>query len=83
MAVTKRSNLDSAAAHRVWEAFQSQHDLSNQKGQTAGVEPASGRVWIGPSIEDVIDQRDADGFNTPLYFFRIGSKTYYHKGAHR
>ncbi len=35
------------------------------------------------SIQDVIAQRDADGNTTPLFFVRVGSETYYRKGAHR
>ena len=83
MAVTSHSEVDSAAARRIWDTFQQGHDLSGRTGQTAGVDPASGRIWFGTSIQQVVEQRDADGCTAPLYFVRVGSPTYYRKGGRR
>ena len=57
--------------------------MSKKVGQTAGVDPASGCIWFGDSIQDVIAQRDAEGSEAPLFFVRVGSATYYRKGGHR
>jgi len=83
MTVSNWTNSDSAKAQAIWDEYQRQHDLSEQIGQTAGIEPVSGRVWLGDSIEAVVAQRNADGINSPLYFERVGSPTYYRKGGHR
>jgi hypothetical protein len=66
-----------------WEAYQQQHDLSLQQGQTAGIDPVSGRIWFGPSAKAIVAQLAAEGLTIPLYFLRIGSDVYLRKGYHR
>ena len=61
--------------------YQKQHDLSDRIGQTAGIDPASGRIWFGESIQDIVCQRDAQGLHSPLFFERVGSETYFRKGG--
>jgi len=77
------NEADTANAEQIWSDYQRQHDLSNLDGKTAGIDPHSGRVWIGDSIQDVLSQRDAHGVDSLLFFERIGSKTYYRKGGRR
>jgi len=48
-------------AEQIWSDYQERHDLSKCIGKTAGVDPRTGRVWIGEAIQDVVSQRDADG----------------------
>jgi hypothetical protein len=83
MTVAKWTDGESERAEKVWLDHQQHHDVSAKLGQTAGIEPASGRIWFGDSIQDVIAQRDADGESAPLFFVRVGSETYYRKGGHR
>jgi hypothetical protein len=77
------TNSDTTKAEQIWAEYQRQHDLSDQAGKTAGIDPKSGRVWIGESIQDVLAKRSADGIESLLYFERIGSTTYYRKGGRR
>jgi hypothetical protein len=77
------SEEDTAKAHEIWSAYKGQHDLSDMAGSTAGIDPHSGRVWIGESILDVLSQRDAEGIDALLFFERIGSEAYYRKGGRR
>ncbi|HEX3033886.1 MAG TPA: hypothetical protein VHT73_01980 [Thermodesulfobacteriota bacterium] len=82
----RRSNwteAESVKAKKIWAEYQKQHDLSNRIGQTAGIDPKSGRIWFGESIRDIVLQRDAEGFSSPLFFERIGSQTYFRKGSHQ
>ncbi|HVT27410.1 MAG TPA: hypothetical protein VHE81_05270 [Lacipirellulaceae bacterium] len=72
-----------AKAERIWVEYQQTHDLSDKLRKTAGIDPKSGRVWIGESIQDVLSQRDADGIDSLLFYERVGSKTYYRKGGRR
>jgi hypothetical protein len=65
-----------------WAAYQ-QHDLSALQGQTAGIDPVSGRTWFGPSVKAIVAQLAAGGLTIPLYFLRIGSDVYLRKGFHR
>jgi hypothetical protein len=83
MNVSNWTQADSDRAQRVWSEYEQEHDLSDRDGQTAGIDPATGRIWFGDSIQHVVALRDADGNNAPLYFVRVGSPTYYRKGGHR
>jgi hypothetical protein len=83
MSVSTWSEADSKRAQQIWADYQKQHDVSEQAGQTGGIEPVSGCIWFGDSIQDVIAQRDAAGSGQPLFFVRVGSETYYRKGGHR
>jgi hypothetical protein len=83
MTVPSWTEADSKRAEEIWSDYQRQNDLSDRKGETAGVDPFSGRIWFGDSIEDVVAQRDADGNAHPLFFMRVGFPTYYRKGGHR
>lgn len=74
---------ESDRAQEIWSDYQRTHDLSAHAGQTAGIDPASGRIWFGDSIRSGVAQRDAAGVGAPLYFVRVGSATYYRKGGHR
>lgn len=83
MTASTWTEADSNRAQEIWSQYQQRHDLSAKVGQTAGIDPVSGRIWFGESIQDVIARRDADGSAAPLFFIRVGSEAYYHKGGHR
>jgi hypothetical protein len=70
-------------AKRIWAEYETTHDVSYRKGQTAGIDPESGAIWFGTDIFDIVDQRKEKGLNSPLYFVRIGYPTYYRKGGRR
>src|SRR5215510_3888281 len=77
------TKADTAQARHYWEAYQQQHDLSARQGQTAGIDPVSGRIWFGPSAKAIVAQLAAEGLTIPLYFLRIGSDVYLRKGSQR
>ena len=81
MTASTWTESDTAKAEQIWSDYQERHDLSACIGKTAGIDPNTGRVWIGESIQDVLSQRNADGIDSLLFFERIGSKTYYRKGG--
>ena len=83
MTVSTWTESDTAKAEQIWADYQEQHDLSTSGGKTAGIDPKTGRVWIGESIQDVLSQRNNDGIDSLLFFERIGSRTYYRKGGRR
>jgi hypothetical protein len=83
MTVSQWTEADSNRAREIWSKYQQHHDLSGKVGQTVGIDPASGCVRFGESIQEVVAQRDADGSEAPLFFIRVGSATYYRKGGHR
>jgi hypothetical protein len=83
MTISQWTEADSNRAQKIWSEYGQHHDLSKQVGQTAGIDPNSGRIRFGDSIQEVIAQRDADGSDAPLFFVRVGSEGYYRKGGHR
>ncbi|MBW3540162.1 MAG: hypothetical protein KY476_07825 [Planctomycetes bacterium] len=70
-------------AQGLWAEFQQQHDLSDRKGEIAGIDPKTGHIWIGEWFTDVVAQRDAAGVANPLWFERIGFPVVIRKGGHR
>lgn len=83
MAATAWTDEDTANAKQIWAEYQRRHDLSARAGQTAGIDPKTGRVWFGESIADIVSQRDAEGLDSPLRFERVGSAVYYRKRVRR
>ena len=83
MTLSNWTEADSKRAQEIWSEYQQSHDLSRNLGQSAGIDPVSGRIWFGDSLQDVIARRDADGSDAPLFFVRVGSATYYRKGGRR
>jgi hypothetical protein len=81
--VSQWKEADSIKADEIWRRYQQEHDLSGLTGQTAGIDPTSGNVWFGPSIQEVVARRDAGGSAAALFFVRIGSAAYYRKGGRR
>ena len=77
------TQADSQEAKQIWEEYQKQHNLSARIGQTVGIDPKSKRIWFGTSIQDIVLQRNSEGLDSPLFFERVGSETYFRKGGHR
>jgi hypothetical protein len=71
------------AAIRSWDEYQKAHDVTELKGQAAGIDPETGDVWFGADITDIVKQREAQGLSSPLFFVRVGYPTYYRKGRRR
>jgi hypothetical protein len=71
--------VNTKEAERIWAEYETNHDLSGLRGKTAGIDPITGNIWIGDSIFNVIDQRDAAGVESLLFFVRIGYRTYFTK----
>jgi hypothetical protein len=72
---------DVQRAEALWGDYQKAHDLSGEAGRTAGIDPESGRIWLGDSMLEVTQKQDAAGDPAPLFFVRIGSAYYFRKGA--
>lgn len=83
MNATEWTDEDTARAMKFWDDYQAAHDVSSLRGQTAGIDPETGRVWFGESLADIVDQMEALGARRPLYFVRIGKDYYYRKGGRR
>lgn len=82
MSIAHLTDAESETAQRLWREYIAQHDVSNRDGQTAGIDPASGRIWFGNSIQDIVRQMDAEQIAAGLFFVRVGSDVYWQKGGH-
>ncbi len=67
MAVGNWTEAETERAHHVWATYQREHDITDRSGQTAGIDPASARVWFGESAKDIVGQMEAEGVAAPLY----------------
>jgi hypothetical protein len=83
MAVTDWTKADTERAQSIWDEYVAEHDLSDRKGQAAGIDPDSGHIWFGESALDIVDQMDAANEFRPLFFVRVGSPSYLRKGGRR
>lgn len=81
--MTPKIDVDVARAQQLWDDYQSSHDLSALIGKAAGIDPISGQIWFGESILDIAHKRQAEGLDSPLFFVRVGSRTYYRKVGKR
>ena len=79
MAVGNWTETETKRARHIWAVYQQEHDISERIGQTAGIDPSSGRVWFGESTKDIVAQMETEGVTTPLYFVRVGSEYYLRK----
>ncbi len=77
------TEADSRKSKQIWETYQEQYDLSEHVGQTVGIDPKSNRIWFGDSIQEIVQQRDREGLDSPLFFQRVGDDTYFRKGSHQ
>lgn len=81
MPATSWTEADTATAKRIWEEYQRTHDLSDRIGQAVGIDPGTGEVWFGEDALDIVRQRRSRGLNSPLFFERVGFRTYLRKGG--
>ena len=79
MPALRMTDGELARAQQLWDEYQKQHDLSERKGQAAGIDPISGRIWFGESIVDIANHLQQEGLDLPLFFVRVGSSAYYRK----
>jgi hypothetical protein len=77
------TDADIARAKEIWRDYQQTHDVTALRGQAAGIDPTTGEVWLGEDILDIYEQRLSKGLTSPLFFERIGYRTYIRKGARR
>jgi hypothetical protein len=83
MAVPRLTDAQIQQARDLWAEYQRQHDLSDRRGQAAGIDPISGGIWFGESGIDIRRQLDAQGIEPPLYLVRVGKDYYWRKGPRR
>jgi hypothetical protein len=77
------TQADTNRALETWRRYQRQNDVSGWVGQTAGIDPVSGRVWFGESATDIWEQMESEGIEVPLYYVRVGADYYVRKGGRR
>ena len=61
------TKADSRTCKQIWAEYQKQHDITDRIGQTAGIDPKSGQIWFGDSIQEIVQQRQVKGLTSPLF----------------
>ena len=74
------TEADSSKCKQIWAEYKEQHDITERIGQTAGIDPKSGRIWFGESALEIVKKRETEGLTSPLFFERVGYTTYFRKG---
>lgn len=82
-AVCEWTESDTERAKEFWQEYQDTHDVSDRRGQAAGIDPVSGRVWFGEDGLDIKRQMSQDGIDRPFYCIRVGYDYYLRKGGRR
>jgi hypothetical protein len=80
MSASTWTDADTVRACRIWDEYQQSNNVASLVGQTAGIDPASGRIWFGDSAADIRRQRQLEGIDTPIYCVRVGYDYYLRKG---
>jgi hypothetical protein len=83
MADVKLTNADTKRAQQIWDEYVSKNELANRRGQAAGIDPVSGRIWFGESASDIFCTMKESGEVVPLFFVRVGYDSYLRKGGRR
>ena len=68
-------------ANRLWGLYESSHDLTDDQGKIAAIEPHSGQVVIAQTASEILVMRGKDA--PPALLKRIGSPAYYQRGGRR
>ena len=77
------TEIDSHKCKQIWAEYKEQHNIADRIGQTAGIDPKSGRIWFGNSALEIVEKRQAEGLTSPLFFQRVGYEAYLWKGGRR
>ncbi len=83
MSTSTWTDDDAQRALQIWAAHKCDHDVSALTGQTAGIDPKSGRIWFGESASDIRRQQQDEGIDAPFYCVRVGYDYYVRKGGRR
>lgn len=77
------TKADSRKCKQIWAEYQEQYDITDHIGQTAGIDPKSGRIWFGDSALEIVKKRETESLTSPLFFERVGYEAYLWKGGRR
>jgi hypothetical protein len=71
-----------AKAQEIWRCYEKAHNLSEQEGKIAAVDPNTGQVWIGDTPREIQHAMRSVGATSPVYLVRIGTDHFIRKGRH-
>jgi hypothetical protein len=83
MTETSRATLDAEKAQQIWAEYERTHDLRGQERLAVGIDPDTGEVHFGKSLEDIGERLEREGRFKPLYYRWVNDPNYYHRGGRR
>jgi hypothetical protein len=79
----EQPSVDVDKAKHVWAEYERTHDLTGMEQMAVGIDPDSGEVHFGKSMEDIVERLDREGRFKPLFYRWVNDPSYFHFGARR
>jgi hypothetical protein len=83
MTPTAHQRLDTDKAKQIWSKYEQTHDLSEMQHLAVGIDPESGEVHFGKSMQEIGDRLEREGRFKPLFYRWVNDPYYFHRGARR
>ena len=77
------AKLDSEKAKRIWEEYERKHDLSGMQNLAVGIDPESGEVHFGKSMQEIGERLRSEGRFKPLFYRWVNNPYYFRRGGRR
>jgi hypothetical protein len=76
-------HFDRDEINRIWTEYASTHDLTGREREAVGIDPDTGEIHFGTSMEDIGERLRREGRFKPLYYRWVGTPYYTRKGGRR
>src|SRR5262245_11985295 len=83
MSQTIHPALDTEKAKRIWAEYERTHDLGGMQNLAVGIDPESGEVHFGKSMEEIGERLEQEGRFKPLFYRWVNDPAYFHRGVRR
>jgi hypothetical protein len=83
MTNTQQSGLDADRAKAIWAEYERTHDLRGMEELAVGIDPDTGEVHFGASMDDIGRRLEREGRFKPLFYRWVNDPSYYHFGGRR
>lgn len=75
--------FDGEKARQIWAEYERSHDLSGIGDLAVGIDPETGEVHFGASLEEIGTRLEREGRFKPLFYRWVNDPNYYHRGVRR
>ncbi len=83
MSHTTQADSFADRAKQIWADYERAHDLSDRQNEAVGIDPDTGEIHFGSSMEEIGDRLGREGRFKPLFYRWVNDPSYYHFGGRR